>query len=412
METTPKVNEVAGHAAPTPYAGLRVVELGGDLSGEMAGMQLVNMGAEVIKVEPPGGTLSRHIGPYVDDAPDPERSLSYWYYNSGKRSVLLDVTRTEHRRALERLLDDADVLLSSLHPTELRELNIDLTVVSEARPSLIVLSVTPFGLTGPWADRLSSDLVGLATSGLLNTSGYDDHSIPPIRPGGDQAFHTAASFAHVACGLALVERQRTGQGGLVDVSMHEATGLSVELANMYWHYPKALVYRQTCRHAQPVPTQPALFACADGRYVFLSLILADPKPWHALVQWLDSEGMATDLTDPAYDELPHRQENFPHVQDVLECFFLIQDADTVFHEGQARGLPIGVLSAPEELYDDVHLQARGFFEAVDQPGYGEVLHPASPFRMSAWGRAARGPAPRLGEADKELLAPGAEGKAG
>jgi crotonobetainyl-CoA:carnitine CoA-transferase CaiB-like acyl-CoA transferase len=404
--------ESAGQTGTPPYSGLRVIELGGELSSEMAGMQLVNMGAEVIKVEPPGGTLSRHMGPWVDDTPDPERSLSYWYYNSGKRSVLLDVTRAEHRRALERLLDQADVLLTSLHPTELRDLTIDLAALSESRPSLIVVSVTPFGLTGPWADRQSSDLVGLAVSGLLNTSGYDDHTIPPIRPGGNQAYHTAASFAHVACGLALVERQRTGRGGLVDVSMHEATGLSVELANMYWHYPKALVFRQTCRHAQPVPTQPALFACADGRYVFLSLILADPKPWGALVQWLDSEGMATDLTDPAYDELAHRQEHFPHVQDVLECFFLIQDADTVFHEGQARGLPIGVLSAPEELYDDVHLQARGFFEAVGQPGYGDVLHPASPFRMSAWGRAARGPAPRLGEADDEVLAPGPEGKAG
>jgi crotonobetainyl-CoA:carnitine CoA-transferase CaiB-like acyl-CoA transferase len=404
METTPEANGAADPSGSTPYAGLRVVELGGEPSGEMAGMQLVNMGAEVIKVEPPGGTLSRHIGPYVDDVADPERSLSYWYYNSGKRSVLLNATRDDHRRALERLLDEADVLLTSLHPTELRAFSLDLVALSEARPSLIVVSVTPFGLTGPWADRQSSDLVGLATSGLLNTSGYDDHTIPPIRPGGNQAFHTAASFAHVAIGLALVERQRTGNGGLVDVSMHEATGLSVELANMYWHYPKALVFRQTCRHAQPVPTQPALFACADGRYVFLSLILADPKPWHALVQWLDSAGMATDLTDPAYDELAHRQENFPHVQDVLECFFLIHDAETVFHEGQARGLPIGVLSAPEELYEDVHLRARGFFEPVDQPGYGEVLHPASPFRMSAWARADRRPAPRLGEGDDELLA--------
>jgi crotonobetainyl-CoA:carnitine CoA-transferase CaiB-like acyl-CoA transferase len=412
MEPTPGAGAAAGTTGPTPYAGLRVVELGDELSGEMAGMQLVNMGAEVIKIEPPGGALSRHIGPYVDDVPDPERSLSYWYYNSGKRSVLLDMAQADHRRAFERLLDQADVLLSSLHPTSLAELDLNLGALSEARPSVIVVSVTPFGLTGPWAHRQSSDLVALAASGLLNTSGYDDHSIPPIRPGGNQAFHTAASFAHVACGLALVERQRTGRGGLVDVSMHEAAGLSVELANMYWHYPKALVFRQTCRHAQPVPTQPALFACADGRYVFLSLILADPKPWRALVEWLDSEGMATDLTDPAYDQLVHRQEHFPHIQDVLECFFLIHDAETVFHEGQARQLPIGVLSAPEELYDDVHLRARGFFEAVPQPGYGEVLHPASPFRMSAWARAGRGPAPRLGEGDGELLAPAGGNESG
>ena len=132
METTSEATGAAGQSGSTPYAGLRVVELGGEPSGEMAGMQLVNMGAEVIKVEPPGGTLSRHIGPYVDDVADPERSLSYWYYNSGKRSVLLNATRDDHRRALERLLDEADVLLTSLHPTELRALSLDLVALSEA----------------------------------------------------------------------------------------------------------------------------------------------------------------------------------------------------------------------------------------------------------------------------------------
>ena len=117
-----------------------MVELGEEVSGEMVGMQLVNMGAEVIKIEPPGGALSRHIGPYVDDVPDPERSLSYWYYNSGKRSVLLNMAQADHRRAFERLLDQADVLLSSLHPIELAPLDLDLAALSGARPSVIVVA--------------------------------------------------------------------------------------------------------------------------------------------------------------------------------------------------------------------------------------------------------------------------------
>src|SRR5882757_890317 len=250
--------------------------------------------------------------------------------------------------------------------------------------------------TGPWATRLSSDLVGLAASGLLVMCGYDDHAIPPIRPGGNQAFHTAASFAHQGAVLALLERQRTGRGALIDVSMHEAAAMTVELANLYWFYPRVLVHRQTCRHAQPVPTQPALFECADGLYIYFVLILADPKPWRMLVEWLDSEGMATDLNDEAYSDLEFRQANFAHIQDIVESFFLTRSARDAFHDGQARSLPIGILNGPEDLYEDEHLVERGVFETIEQPGYGAVRFPTAPWRMSGMPASAREPAPTLG----------------
>ena len=145
---------------------------------------------------------------------------------------------------------------------------------------------------------------------------------------------------------------------MIDLSVQEAAAVTVELANPYWFYPRGLVRRQTCRHAQPVMTQPAIFRCRDDRWVYFALILADEKPWRALVEWMDSEDLAVDLTDPAYDDLVHRQVNFHHVQDVVEVFFLLHDADDVYHEGQRRGLPIGVLNAPEDLYHDEHLDAR------------------------------------------------------
>jgi crotonobetainyl-CoA:carnitine CoA-transferase CaiB-like acyl-CoA transferase len=384
--------------APTPYAGVRVIELSDDPAGELAGLQLAHMGAEVVKVEPPEGAASRRTGPFVGGVPDPERSLAYWYYNGNKRSTVLDLSDSGDRARFDMLLDDTDVLISSLHPRELRVFGLDLMAVAEANPRLILVSITPFGLTGPWSDYVSSDLVGLAASGLLITSGYDDHSIPPIRPGGDQAFHTAASFAHIGTLLALVERQRTGRGELVDVAMHDACNVTCELANPYWFYPQVLVKRQTCRHAQPEPTQPALFRCADG-FVYFALILSDQKPWQVLVEWLDSKDLATDLTDPAYSDVAHRQANFGHIQEILEVFFLLQPAETAYLEGQKRGLPIGVLNAPEDLFRDEHLQARGFFVPVEHPGHGVVLHPGVPYRFSAWAAADPAPAPRLGGHD-------------
>jgi crotonobetainyl-CoA:carnitine CoA-transferase CaiB-like acyl-CoA transferase len=390
--------------ALAPYTGLRVIEISDDPAGELAGLQLAHMGAEVVKVEPPGGAASRHIGPFVGGVPDPERSLAYWYYNGNKCSTVLDLSQRADRARFDRLLDEADVLLSSLHPRELRRLGLDLVAVADANPRLVVVSITPFGLTGPWSDYLSSDLVGLAASGLLNTSGYDDHTIPPIRPGGDQAFHTAASFAHIGTVLALLERQRTGRGDVVDVAMHDACNVTCELANPYWFYPRVLVKRQTCRHAQPEPTQSALFRCADG-YVYFALILSDQKPWQVLVEWLDSKGLATDLTDPAYQDVAYRQANFGHIQEILEVFFLLESSEIAYLDGQQRGLPIGILNGPEDLFHDEHLRARGFFVPVEHPGQRVVLHPGVPYRFSAWAPAEPVPAPQLAEHDVEVTTP-------
>lgn len=386
-----------------PYEGLRVIELADDPAGEMTGAQLARLGAEVVKVEPPAGAPSRHTGPFVGGIADPDRCLAHWYYNGNKSSVVLDLGDGDGRAAFDRLVASADVLVSSLHPRELRRLGLDLGALSAARPALVVVSITPFGLTGPWSDYVSSDLVGLATSGLLNTSGYDDHTIPPIRPGGDQAYHSAASFAHIGALLALIHRQRTGEGDLVDVAMHDSAAVTCELANPYWFYPRALVKRQTGRHAQPEPTQPAMFQCADG-WIYFALVLADQKPWQVLVDWLDSEGLALDLTDPAYSDVEHRQANFDHVQDAIEVFFLLQTAEAAYHEGQRRGLPIGIVNAPEDVLEDEHLRQRGFFLDVDHPGHGPVTHPGVPYRFSALAPAPLTPAARLGEHTAAVLA--------
>jgi crotonobetainyl-CoA:carnitine CoA-transferase CaiB-like acyl-CoA transferase len=380
-----------------PFTAIRVVELATDPAGELTGRLLAEMGADVVKVEPVEGAPSRHTGPFVDGVADPEASLAFRFYNVDKRSVVVDLDAATGVAELCELVAAADVFVCTLQPRRLAEVGLDLERLVTDHPSLVVVSVTPFGLQGPWADHASSDLVALATSGLLITSGYDDHSLPPIRPGGDQAFHTAASFAHIATTLALLERRRTGRGGLVDVSVHDACVVTVELANPYWFYPRVLVQRQTCRHAQPTATQPALFQCGDGRYVYFALILADQKPWQSLVTWLDGMGVAADLVDDAYLDVAHRQANFQHIQGIVEVFFLLQDAERAYHEGQARGLPIGILNAPEDLYSDEHLRARGFFATVDDPGSGPYPFPVAPYRFSAFTPPPRRRAPSLGE---------------
>ncbi len=385
------------------FAGLRVLELADDPAGEFAGKLLADLGADVVKVEPPGGAASRTIGPYAEGhAGDPDASLNFWAYNTSKRSVVL-ADSADDRRTRDALIATVDVLLTTWSPRQLTAAGLDLTTLLADRPDLIALSVTPFGLTGPWAEYRSSDLVALAAGGLLNSCGYDDHSIPPIRPGGNQAYMTAASFAHCGVLLALIERQRTGLGQLVDVSMHEAVAVSGELANPYWFYPRALVQRQTARHAQPVPTQPASFLCADGRWVYFALMLSDPKSWSATVAWMAELDLAADLVEEKYADFEFRQREFAHVQDLIEVFFLMQDSATAYREGQRRGLPIGPMLAPEDLLEDEHLTAREFFVPVELAvGSRRAPFPGSPYRFSAFNSGPARP-PRLGEHTAAVL---------
>lgn len=399
------------HAAeqPTgrlPFEGLRVVELCETPAGEQVGKLIADLGAEVLKIEPPEGSRSRRQGPVAEGAAGTEASLSFWTYNTSKRSVVLGSSPADHALR-DRLIARADVLLSTLSPRELASAGLDLEALAQSHPPLVVVSVTAFGLTGPWKDYLTSDLVGLALGGPLFSCGYDDHSIPPILPGGNQAYQMAATFAYCGLLLALIAREQDGHGQLVDVSMHEANAVSGELANPYWFYPKALVQRQTCRHAQPVPTQPALFQCADGVYVYFALILADQRSWKALVGWMEEAGIAADLVEPEYDELAHRQENFHHVQELIEVFFQLQTSEEAYQQGQRRGLPIGPLRAFEDLPHDEHLQVRGFFVKVPA-GDTELTVPGLPYAFSGFS-AQPGPAPALGECDPSaVLAPEAD----
>ena len=202
--------------------------------------------------------------------------------------------------------------------------------------------------------------------------------------------------------LALIERLQTGKGQLIDVGMHDCLAVNGELANPYWFYPKAIVRRQTCRHAQPTPTAPALFESGDGRYVYFAQFVADTKQWKTLVEWMDTKGIATDVVGPEYDVPAFRQANFGHIQELVEVFFLLQTADEAYHDGQARGLPIGVLYSPDDLFENEHLLARDFFVDVEHVDGSSGRYPAAAIRFSQYSPVPTVRAPMLGEHTEEL----------
>ena len=210
-------------------SGVRVLELA-DERGEFCGRLLAGAGADVIKVEPPGGSPTRLIGPFVDDVEDPERSLHFWHYCLGKRSVAIDITTPPGQVVLKRLAATADVVLESYPPGTLDALGLGYDALGGINPRLVMASITPFGQEGPYRDWKASDLVHLAMGGVMMSTGYDPtpEGEYDVAPGAPQMWHSnhVVGIQMVDTILAtLLYRERTGQGQFLDGSVHRAVSL-------------------------------------------------------------------------------------------------------------------------------------------------------------------------------------------
>jgi crotonobetainyl-CoA:carnitine CoA-transferase CaiB-like acyl-CoA transferase len=390
------VLEAAGQA----LEGLRVVELAGP-EGEWCGKLLADMGADVVKVEPPSGAPSRAIGPFVDDLPDGERSLFFWHYNTSKRSITLDVESGEGGRLLRDLLRGADVFLETLPPGRARDQGLDYDALSSANSRLIHVALTPFGQDGPYVDAgyQTTDLVTMALGGPMQSCGYslEDGDLPPVRPGPYHSYHTGSHYACIAILAALWEREESGRGQYIDVSAQAALAVTVEFASTNWEYDRAVLRRQTGRHAGRTPTARTQHLCADGKYVNLGLPF-NQDAWHKLLAVLKEKGIEADVDVQALSDPQRRFEMGSVILDLLEVMTANMTSDELFHLGQSIGLTWGAVRQPEDWLEDPHAEARGFFVEVDHPEIGRsVRYPGAPYKFgdSAWQLRRR--ALRLGE---------------
>jgi crotonobetainyl-CoA:carnitine CoA-transferase CaiB-like acyl-CoA transferase len=398
------VLEAAGQA----LEGLRVVELAGP-EGEWCGKLLADMGADVIKVEPPSGSSSRAIGPFVDDLPDGERSLFFWHYNTSKRSITLDSQTEEGRRLLRRLLEGADVFIETLPPGRARDLDLDYISLSAFNPFLIHVALTPFGQEGPYVDAgyRTTDLVTMALGGPMQSCGYSledgDPSagsgqvLPPVRPGPYHTYHTGSHYACIAILAALWEREESGLGQYIDVSAQAALAVTVEFASTNWEYDRAVLRRQTGRHAGRTPTARTQHLCADGKYVNLGLPF-NQDAWLKLLAVLKEKGIEVDFDVEALSDPQRRFEMGSVILDLLEVMTASMTSEELFHLGQGIGLTWGAVRQPEDWLEDPHAAARGFFVEVDHPEIGgSVRYPGAPYKFTASPWRLRRRAPRLGE---------------
>ena len=387
------------------YDGLTVVELA-DRRNQWAGKLLADGGARVIQIEPPGGSPGRWCGPFVGDQVDPDRCLDYWWYNTGKQSVALDIGGKPAQDLLRRLLACADIFLESTPPGTLRPYALDYGSVSSNR-ALIYTSLTDFGQGGPWRDYQMNDAAHLALGGHMASTGYSDPSLTPIGGQGHQAWHMGCVFALHGITLALFDRMTTGEGQHIDVSIHDSCAIGTEAAVPEWLYNGATLYRQTGMHAA-ARRQPDLeLPTADGMYVIAVNQTFGDQGWTKLVEWMEEKGVAGELADPKYRDEAVRTADYRQgtaVRDGIRRLIAASKGEEVFHRAQSYGISWAVIRAPEENYDIPHYQQRDFWRAVEHPEIGRAIpYPRGPYMSDQLGIAPRGRAPHLGEHTRHVL---------
>lgn len=329
-----------------PLAGIRVLD-GADEKGELCGRILCDLGARVLRMEPPRGAISRRLPPF---APESDQSLYFAVRNAGKLGITLDIESEGGRELLHRLLDQSDIWIDSTLPGTLEGLGLGPREVSERHPELVLTRISDFGQDGPYRDFSGTDMIGFAMGGMMYRAGAVHR--PPIVAPGALAYDSAAITAAFATLLGYWQRLHTGRGQTLDLSVQES------VANMAdWSLPSYSVSPQYGgRDGAGIY---ALLRCADG---FVRVIVLVKHHWRALLDWM---GHPEELSDPALDEFLQRLIRRAEIEPVIEAFFRNKKKIDVAVEAQRRGITIVPMLEPSEILENPHTQARGTFRALE-----------------------------------------------
>ena len=373
---------MAGHAT-TPLEGLRVLD-SADEKGELCGRLLGDLGAEVIRLEPPVGARSRRLPPF---APGRATSLYFALRNAGKRGITLDFRSPTGAELLHRLLERVDVWIESERPGALAACGLAHPDLLARHPALVLTSITDFGQDGPYRDWQGTDMLGFAMGGLLHRCGRA--SRPPVMPPGSLAYDSTGVVAALATLVALYRRLRSGRGQHLDVSVQES------VANMNdWALPNYSVSQGfQSRDGAGIY---ALYRCADG---WVRMIVLVTRHWHALLDWM---GRPAELADPKLDQFLERLVRRAEIEPVIERFFADQKKIEIALEAQRRGIPVTPLLLPAEVLENEHTRARGTLGRMEIESGLEVSFPTGFLQIDDRRVGPRERPPRPGEHNEAI----------
>lgn len=363
----------------TILSGYRILDLA-DEKGMLSTRLLAGMGAEVIRVEKPG---VRSNGNNAD----------FCYLNTGKQRVSLDLEKSAGRQLFRHLASESQVVVETAPPGYLASLGLGYRELSEVNPGLVMASITDFGQSGPYRDYKSCDLVAAALGGWMSVCG--EPLTPPLKPFGNQAYHTASLFAANGILLALWHRQVTGRGQYLDISLMDCVAATLDHVLVRYFYEGVVSKRQGSRHWNNTFR---IFPCRDG-YILLSLF----QHWETLVAWLESEGMAEDLTDEKWHDREARLKELDHIIDVLEAWTLSHTVAELVEKGQLMRFPWAEVTSVPGLLNSPHLVERNYFTELECSETGrKYKSPGAPLKMSRTPWQIGGRVPRAGEHNLDI----------
>ena len=360
--------EPVGSELLRPY---RVLDLTNEL-GELAGRKLADLGADVVKIEPPDGDPSRLRPPFYADRPDRESSLPWWASNLNKRSVVLDLESPEGRSAFRGLVETADFVLESFQPGYLESLGLGYAALAEINPRVILTSITPFGQTGPYSHYPATDLTLQALGGFLYVNGDADRA--PVRISADLAYRHGGGQGAAGALVAHFERLRTGRGQHVDVSIHDYipwTPLNVTFAAQVQH---ANTMRQAVgfrAHTTGVKFR-LTWPCKDGRIAFRPLVTGGGKAqYEALAQWMTAEGFGDPILTAkdwaGEDNRGITQAEYDEIAASIERFLMTRTLDELYEKAVQLRFRLAPAATAKDIVESRQIQSRGLLAPEAHP---------------------------------------------
>ena len=360
----------------------RILDLTND-KGMFCAKLLADMGAEVIRVEKPHGKSDE----------ENRRDPSFCYLNAGKRSISLDFEVRAGCELFERLVRTADVVVEDKPPGHLGTLGLGYSELSEINPGLVMASITDFGQTGPYRNYKSCDMVASALGGQMYVCGEPE--TPPLTPFGKQTCHSACLFAANGILLALWDRHDTGKGQHIDISIMECAAANLDHVLVRYFCEGVVAKRQGSLHWN---TAFRIFPCCDG-HILLSLF----QQWETLVEWLDAEGMAEDLTDKKWLNREERLKRLDHISEVLERWTRSHTVSELVEKGQLMHFPWAEVMTVPGLIDSPQLAERNFLVDIECSESGKKYKSTgAPCKLSRspWHVGSR--VPKSGEYNKHI----------
>jgi len=392
--------------------GYRVLDLT-DEKGLLCGKILGDLGADVIKIERPGGDPARNIGPFYKDTPDPQKSLFWFYTNLNKRGITLNLETPDGREILKGLAKTAHFVIESYEPGYLVKLGLGYPELEKLNPALIMTSITPFGQTGPYAHYKATDIVIMAMGGIMRV--YGDPDRPPVRISQPQAFFLGSIHGAVGSLMAHYYQQSTGEGQHVDVSCQKAVVLSLTHYCDNWDMLRVNVKREGPfdTRTRPAPLGVLLrrfvHACKDG-FVMAQLAggaqAGQVASSRALIAWANSLGYALEIKDYDWTKLdvgtvPQSEMN--RLEDAWGTFLVTRTKAEIIEKAVERSIMMVPITSAKDVMASPQFGAREFFVEVEHPEVGQTItYPGFPVKMTRFPYRTRRRAPLIGEHNEEI----------